>query len=134
MSFLAKLNLDGEEFVVLDCEYGVIQNSDDNGMPSSKPRAGRIKLLIESTVRIDFFEWAISNNATKNGEIIFFKQDNISSFKTIEFSEAYCLEFRERFHADDSQPLQIHMVISAKEMSIRGTTFANNWPYRAGAS
>ena len=130
MSFLAQLNLDGEEFVVLDCEYGVTQGSNENGMPSNKIRGGKISLLIESTIKVDFLEWAITNNATKNGEIIFFKRDNVSSFKTLEFREAFCLELLEKFNAEDGQPLQTKLLISAKEITIRGTTLTNNWPVR----
>ena len=130
MSFLAKLNIDGEEFVVLDCEYGITQGSNENGMPSNKIRGGKIRVLIESTIKIDFMEWAITNNATKNGEIVFFKRDNVSSFKTLEFTEAYCLELHEKFNAEDGQPLQTSLLISAKEITIRGTTLTNNWPVR----
>jgi len=32
MSFLAKLNIDGEEFNILDCRYSVRQRSDDSGL------------------------------------------------------------------------------------------------------
>ena len=130
MSFLAKLNLDGEEFVVLDCEYGITQGSNENGLPSNKIRGGKIRLLIESTIKVDFLEWAITNNATKNGEITFFKRDNVSSFKTLEFREAFCLELFEKFNSEDGQPLQTSLLISAKEITIRGTTLTNNWPVR----
>ncbi len=130
MSFLAKLNIDGEDFNILECDFGIKQNADESGRPSSKPKGGQIYLLIESNIKLDFFEWATSGSATKNGEIVFYRRDNISSLKKVEFKDAYCLEYKERFNAVDSQPLQIVLMLSAKELVMRGTTFQNNWPMK----
>lgn len=131
MSFLAKLNLDGEEFVVLKCHFKVNQATDHNGMPSSQPVGGKIQLVIESNVKLDFFDWSISSNATKDGEIVFYKRDNISSLKSVQFKEAYCTEYIEDFDAVDSQPLRTTITISAREVTMRGTTLNNNWPSKA---
>ncbi len=128
MSFLAKLNLDGEEFNIIDFEYETNKNLDPSGQPSSKVRAGTLKLLIESNIKIDFFEWAISDTATKDGEIIFYKRDNISSLKKIEFKDAYCVSSKEKFNAEDNQPLRTLLFLSAKQLDIRGTKHLNTWP------
>lgn len=128
MSFLAKLNLEGEDLNILDCNIAFTQETDYTGRPCSKPRGGQIRLLIESTAKTDYLEWMISSTLTKKGEIVFFKRDNMSSLKTIKFSEAHCVEYTEHFNATDSQPLQIHLLLSAKEISVKGTTFKNNWP------
>ena len=128
MSFLAKLNIDDNEMNVLECSFGFHQGADNTGRPSQKPRGGQITILIESTNKTDFLEWMISSNMTKNGSIIFYKRDNLSSLKTVDFSEAYCLDYVEDFDAIGSQPLKTRVVISAKEVSIKGTTYTNNWP------
>jgi len=131
MSFLAKLSIDGEEFNILRCDFGIKQNSDETGRPSAKPKGGQINLLIESNIKIDFFEWASSGSATKSGEIVYYRRDNVSSLKKLEFREAYCLEYKECFDAIDSQPLQILLTLSAKELVMRGSTFENNWPLKS---
>jgi len=128
MSFLAKLKIDGEEFNIIDFEYETYKNSDANGMPSSNVQAGKMQILIESNIKIDFYDWAISKTATKNGEITFYKRDNLSSLKKIEFKRAYCLISKEKFNAEDNKPLRTLLVISAQEMTIRGTTHTNIWP------
>lgn len=128
MSFLAKLDLDGEEINVLDCSFTFRQDTDYTGRPCAKPQGGQISLLIESTSKTDFLEWMISPSIVKKGVITFFRRDNMSSLKNVEFSEAYCIEYTEHFNADSDKPLQIHLVLSAKEISIKGTTFINNWP------
>ena len=131
MSFLAKLNLDGEELNILDCSFTFRQDTDYTGRPCAKPQGGQIKLLIESTAKTDFLEWMISPSVTKKGEITFYRRDNMSSLKKAEFTDAYCIEYSEHFNAENSTPLQIHLVLSAKEISVKGTTYRNNWPAKA---
>lgn len=128
MSFLAKLNIDDDEMNVLECSFGFQQSADNSGRPSQKPRGGQINFVIESTNKTDFLEWMVSSNMTKNGSIIFYKRDNMSSLKTVKFSEAYCLDYSEDFDAVGSQPLKTRINISAKEISVKGTKFKNNWP------
>lgn len=131
MSFLAKLELDGEEINVLDCSFSFRQDMDYTGRPCSKPVGGRITLLIESTSKTDFLEWMISPTITKKGKITFYRRDNMSSLKNVEFSGAYCVEYSERFNSTDSQPLRTHLLLSAKEITVKGTKFENNWPSKA---
>ncbi|GAA0873416.1 hypothetical protein GCM10009117_25630 [Gangjinia marincola] len=131
MSFLAKLNLDGEELNILDCSFTFRQDVDHTGRPSAKPKGGQIRLLIEATAKTDFLEWMISASATKKGEITFYRRDNMSSLKKVTFNEAYCIEYTEHFNASNKDPLQIHFVLSAKEIKVKGTTFNNNWPLKA---
>lgn len=128
MSFLSKLNIEGDELNVLDCSFEFSQGADYNGRPAENPRGGQIKLLVESTSKTDFMDWAISPEMVKNGIITFYKRENMASLKKIEFKNAYCLHYREHFNAIDSQPMQTQLIISAKEITIKGTTFTNNWP------
>ncbi|OAB78743.1 type VI secretion system tube protein TssD [Cochleicola gelatinilyticus] len=128
MSFLAKLNIDDDEMNVLECSFGFEQGSDYTGRPSQKPRGGQISVLIESTNKTDFLEWMISPNMTKKGKITFFKRDHMSSLKTVEFSDAYCLKYNEDFNSIDSQPLKTRILLSAKEVSVKDTVFRNDWP------
>ncbi|WP_055447609.1 type VI secretion system tube protein TssD [Lacinutrix mariniflava] len=128
MSFIAKLEVDGETFNILKAEYYVKQSIDSRGAPDGRPQGGQIDLLIESTIDVDFFDWAAQSKETKDGKVTFFKRDNISSFKILEFKEAYCIEFREIFDAENTDPLKCKVVISSRELIVRGTKFTNNWP------
>ncbi|MGY3793345.1 type VI secretion system tube protein TssD [uncultured Aquimarina sp.] len=128
MSFLAKLDLDGEEINILDCSFSFRQDTDYTGRPCAKPQGGQVSLLIESTASADFLDWTISPTITKNCKITFFRRDNMSSLKNVEVKDAYCIEYTEHFNAESAKPLQIHLVLSAKEITIKGTTFTNNWP------
>ena len=128
MSFLSKLTIDDESMNVLKCSFSFEQAADNTGRPSQRPKGGQISILIESTNKTDFLEWMISPNMVKSGEIIFYKRDNLSSLKTIIFKDAYCLKYVEDFDAVSDEPLQTSLVISAKELTVKDTTFRNNWP------
>jgi len=128
MSFLSKLTIDGETMNVLKCSFSFEQGADITGRPSQRPRGGQISVLIESTNKTDFLDWMISPNMIKDGEIIFYKRDNLSSLKTVVFKEAYCLNYHEDFDAVSDQPLKTRITISAKELKVKDTTFKNNWP------
>lgn len=127
MSFLSQLTIDDDTMNVLRCSFAFQQGSDVTGRPSQRPRGGQIKCSIESTNKTDFLEWMISNDMTKDGEIVFFKRDNMSSLKTVQFIGAYCLSYQEDFDAIGTEPLKTHIVISAKEIIVKDTTFSNNW-------
>ncbi len=131
MSFLSKLHLDGEEFNILQCEFSIEQSVDESNRPCARPKGGVIEMLIESNTKLDFFEWSISSSATKNGEISFSRRDNISTLKKLQFNEAYCIKYTEKFNSTDNEPLKIFLRISAKELVMRGTTLTNNWPLKA---
>ncbi|KAB1067634.1 hypothetical protein F6U93_10130 [Tamlana haliotis] len=128
MSFLSKLNIESDEMNVLDCSFEFSQGADYNGRPAENPRGGQIRLLVESTSKTDFMDWAISPEMVKNGVITFYKRENMASLKKVEFKNAYCLHYHEHFNAHDTEPMQTQLVISANEITIKGTTFSNNWP------
>ncbi|TPN81235.1 type VI secretion system tube protein TssD [Aquimarina algicola] len=131
MSFLSKLHIDGEEFNVLEFEFSVEQSVDESNRPCARPKGGVIEMLIESNTKVDFFEWSKSSSATKDGRIEFYRRDNISSLKKLQFNEAYCIKYTEKFNSIDNEPLKIFLKISAKELTMRGTTLTNNWPLKA---
>lgn len=127
MSFLSQLTIDDDTMNVLRCHFSFEQGADTTGRPSQRPKGGQITILLESTNKTDFLEWMISPNMTKDGEVVFYKRDNMSSLKTVKFKEAYCLKYHEDFDAVSNDPLKTRIVISAKEIQVKDTTFENNW-------
>lgn len=128
MSFLAKFNIDKYEMTVLSFSISFGQAIDASGRPSQRPLGGIINLLVESNSHTDFLEWMISPTMLKDGEIVFYKRDNLSSLKTIKFYHAYCVNYAEEFSATDDSPLQTRLTISAKKIQVKDTTFENEWP------
>ena len=128
MSFLSKLKIDNIEYTVLMLDYSIEQSDDGTGLPNERAQGGKILVKIESNKGTELHEWAMSNKALKDGELVLYNRDSVSTFRKIEFKGAYCLKFREKFDGIDNQPLFSEILISARELDIKGAIFVNDWP------
>lgn len=129
MAFLAKLSIDGgPEMNVLNCDYRFTQTTDATGKPSSVTKGGYVSLVIESTKDTEVFDWMISPTSTKNGVITFYRRDVLSKLKTLNFSEAHCVDYHESFDANGLHPMQLTFTISARKLKLNDSEFKNNWP------
>jgi hypothetical protein len=128
MSFIAKLNIEGEEMNVLHCGFRFTQGTDATGKPVAIPRGGTIQLTVESNAGTELFDWMVSATQTKSGSITFFRRDNMSKLKTLEFSNAHCVDYYETFDHVGDNPMQVQLRLSAHEIKLNDSEFKNNWP------
>lgn len=127
MSFLAKLELDNEVFNVLEFDVHFTQNVDNNGKPANKTKGGQIKLVIESTQTDLFSDWMVSQTSVKDGKVIFYCRDAMSTMKNVTFKKGYCISFHKSFRSEGSVPMVTEILISSNEVKIGNTLFENNW-------
>lgn len=129
MAFLAKLTIDdGDELNVLNCSYRFTQGTDATGKPTSIPQGGYVSLVVESTKATDLFDWMINPTGTKNGIVTFYRREMESKLKTLEFTDAYCIDYQEDFDHKGEHPMQISFTVSAKTIKVNDSQFKNNWP------
>ena len=128
MSFIAKMSIDGEEINVLHCSFRFTQVTDANGRPVALPQSGAIKVVLESSSGTDLFDWMVHATQTKSGTITFFRRDNMSKLKTLEFSDAHCVDYYETFDHIGDNPMQIELSITARDIKLNDSEFKNNWP------
>jgi type VI protein secretion system component Hcp len=128
MSFIAKLKLDGEEMSVLHCAFRFTQATDGTGKPTAIPQGGAVTLIIESNGSTGLFDWMVSPTQTKNGDITFYRRDNMSKLKTLHFTDAHCVDYYETFDHFSESPMQVQITLSAKEVKLNESKFKNNWP------
>ncbi len=129
MAFLAKLSIDGgTEINVLNCSFRFSQSTDATGKPSSIPQGGYVSIIVESTKDTEIYDWMISPTSLKNGAITFYRRDMFSKLKTLDFNEAYCVEYHESFDHKGEHPMQISFTISAKKLKLNDSEFTNNRP------
>ncbi len=119
----ATLILDGGRPIkVLELDYCFTQFTDSTGRPTGNPTGGEINLVVESTTDTQLLDWMLTPEATKNGKVEMTIQTNI---KTIEFTEAYCIQFTESFsHMGGDQPISVGIILSAATITIDGTGFS----------
>ena len=126
MSFLAKLNIEDEEINVLQCSFDFTQPIDHSGRPHAVPKAGLIRITLESTNSTMLLGWMVSVHEYKNGTITFYRRDVMSSNKILEFREAFCVDYKETFDASNTQAMKTHLTISAREVSVNDVSLINS--------
>lgn len=127
MSFLAKLEIDGQVYDVLDCTYNFEQSIDKNHKPSSVARGGKITLLIETKGIVNFIKWMTEHVNAKDGKITFYKRNVIARLFDLSFKKAFCIDYTENFNHQSAEPMQIKMTISTKDMKAEEALFENKW-------
>jgi hypothetical protein len=128
MAFKATLSVDGKTFNVLSCHYSFNQSVDATGRPSSDVRGGTASVTIESTDDNTIYNWMTDPHGFKDGKITFFKRDQDSKMKELEFKQAACINYSEAFDANSSSPMSLAFTLSAKEIVLGGDSHKNPWP------
>ena len=128
MSFLSKLVLGSTEYTVLAADYEVSQTVDAQGRPNGKPKAGMIRLTLESSGNNDIIQWAADDKMTKEGKLVFYRRDTNSPMKTIGFKDAHCYYMQEVFDAKSTEPMKMNIHISAGSLDLNGSAqVAHPW-------
>ncbi|CVK16619.1 hypothetical protein Ga0061079_1098 [Apibacter mensalis] len=127
-SFLAKLELDGEIYTVLSCNYRFQKKTDSTSKPTGETSGGEITLSIESNGKTDFVDWILSEDRNKDGKIIFYRRDMMSKLYEIKFEKAYCINFNETFSSSGSSPMQIEFTLVARTLKFNNKSiYKKNW-------
>jgi hypothetical protein len=98
MASSVTLELEDKSFEVLKCLCKCDQKFDQNGSPASGVSGGSISLLLAGTGEDDFASWIVDPTQTKSGTITFFIDG--SSFKKIEFQNAFIVKLHESFYSE----------------------------------
>lgn len=127
MSFKAKLKVAGKEYNVLNVSYGLFQETDATGRPSTVTRGGKIEVIIEGTGSTDLFEWMTNSFERKDGSIVFVKRDSDATLKELKFTEGYLVKHRENFDSTGDNPLTESFTISARKIELGSGAYENEW-------
>jgi len=127
MSFKAKLKVAGKEYNALNVSYGLFQETDATGRPSTVTRGGKIDVVVEGTGATDLFEWMTNSFERKDGSIVFFKRDSEATLKELKFTEAYLVKHKEKFDSTGENPLTEQFTISARSISMGEGEYKNEW-------
>ena len=65
---------------------------------------------------------------TKSGAVTFFRRDTMSKLKTLEFTEAYCVNYHEIYRHTGEFPMQVKLALSARTIKLNDSEYKNNWP------
>lgn len=127
MSFKCKLKVAGKERNVISVDFGMLQETDATGRPSSVTRGGKVTITVEGTGETDLFEWMTNSFERKDGSIVFLKRDSEATLKELKFKEAYIVKYKEDFDASGENPLTETFTISAREIEMGTAKHTNEW-------
>lgn len=127
MSFKARLKVAGKEYNALNVSYGLFQETDATGRPSTVTRGGKIDIIVEGTGATDLFEWMTNSFERKDGSVVFYKRDTEATLKELKFTEAYLVKHKEKFDSTGDNPLTEQFTISARSISLGSGEYANEW-------
>ncbi|MPS72965.1 MAG: phage tail protein [Chryseobacterium sp.] len=128
MSFKAKFKVAGKEFTALNVSYGLFQETDATGRPSTVTRGGKIDVVVEGTNSTELFEWMTNSFERKDGSIVFFKRDSDATLKELKFTEGYLVKHKENFDSIGENPLTETFTISARKIEMGSGAYENEWP------
>ncbi|MFS4432209.1 type VI secretion system tube protein TssD [Chryseobacterium sp. S90] len=127
MSFKAKLKVAGKEYNILKVSYGLFQETDATGRPSTVTRGGKIDIVLEGTGATDLFEWMTNSFERKDGSIVFAKRDSEATLKELKFTEGYLVKHNEDFDSTGDNPLTETFTISARKIEMGTGAYENEW-------
>ena len=79
-----------------------------------------------------FYKWMFNKTEVKSGyfRFVVYSKSNNRSFKTVEFTNAYCVSLKDYFNNNDSKLMYTTVTISAMLIRIGamdGAAFFNEW-------
>lgn len=128
MSFKAKFKVAGKEFTALNVSYGLFQETDATGRPSTVTRGGKIDVVVEGTNSTELFEWMTNSFERKDGSVVFYKRDSDATLKELKFTEGYLVKHKENFDSTGENPLTETFTISARKIEMGSGAYENEWP------
>jgi len=128
MSFKAKFKVAGKEFTALNVSYGLFQETDATGRPSTVTRGGKIDVVVEGTNSTELFEWMTNSFERKDGSVVFYKRDSDATLKELKFTEGYLVKHKENFDSIGENPLTETFTISARKIEMGNGAYENEWP------
>ncbi|MGB8489515.1 MAG: type VI secretion system tube protein TssD [Bacteroidales bacterium] len=116
---------ENEGIHLISCDYSFSQSVDHKGLTSSKVRGGEINLSFVSIEDSEIIQWMISEEADRDGKILFVGDNNTKPFKTLEFKDARLISYTESFM--DQSYMTTTLIISARQLILSGVKHTNAW-------
>lgn len=127
MSLAARLFIEGDTkgIKILSCDFSFSQNVDAQGKVNSKVRAGLINITIPGVDDTEILQWMLIIDGKKNCKISYSGFIDTGSHRSIEFKEAYLVNYREVF--SEASDIVIHLTLSSRVIQIKGVTHESYW-------
>ena len=128
MAFRSKLQFEGKEYDVLDCNYSFCRDVDAKGRPASSVYGGNIYCTVESTDDTKIIAQMVNQFKPTGGTVTFNKGDEEAKMKELKWENGYIIEYDESLDVVGREPMKISFVVSAEKISVEGAEVDHKWP------
>ena len=135
MALQGELTIGGRKYGIVECAYEFSQSVDDTGKPTSRTQGGQITFVMPATSDDDlfFYKWMFNKTEVKSGyfRFVVYSNNNNRSYKTLEFTNAFCINLKDYFNDNDSKLMYTTITIFAELIRIGSfgdsAVFTNEW-------
>lgn len=126
-SFYAELIVSGTSFKILTCDYQMSQPTDPRGRPTAGVRSGLLRVSLMGANYQVLTHWAINPFKAHDGEIAF-KDQSGKLFKSLKFTQGYCVSYREYFTPFNGEAVaySFDLGITAATITLLGDALHDN--------
>ncbi|MDR1222188.1 MAG: type VI secretion system needle protein Hcp [Tannerella sp.] len=128
MAFRAKLQFEGKDYDVLQCNYSFKRDVDLKGRPSSNVYGGNIFLEVESTDDTKIIAQMVNQFKPNTGTVTFNRGDEEAKLKDLVWENGYIIEYDESLDVIGREPMKIKFVVSAEKIKVEGAEVDHRWP------
>jgi len=119
-----KFIIDSETYAVEHFDVNFEQPTDFRGQPQHEIGGGQLTVHISQIPSNNLYLWAKTSTSRKNG-ILLFQTDLGMTVLTVEFINAYCINFTR--HINANLGTETTFLISPEKVKINGIDHDNNW-------
>lgn len=112
----AIFNTAGKSYKILSAQYELINNSLVEGKSKHIAHRSIVSIIFEPTENIDIRN-LLKENIT--GQIVYYKEDDKTIIKQVDFQEAFMEHYKEGFNNDRKTPFVISITLLAKVLIVK---------------
>ena len=98
-AFSAKLEVDGQTYPVVYCDYRFHQATGARGQVREKVRHGLLEVVLDVPRGDQLMVWAATPHYPLSGHVSFFQVNTFMAHETVSFQDGQCIGYREEFEA-----------------------------------
>lgn len=127
MAFEGKMQVDDQELNIITLSLSFNQQTDQTGKPCANPAGGIVRVTIDAPNDSNLLlQWMLSPDSTKD-VTIFFNNFERGKPSKVKLERAFCVGFQQDFHANGTNPMVIHLVLSAKKFISGEASIEKKW-------
>ena len=117
-AFRAVLEVDGQKYPVLHCNYQFTQSTGMRGRVNSKVHHGLLNLVLDVPEDDYLLAWVAAAHRPLDGHVSFFSDSALMAHETVGFTAGECVGYTETFEGENegTGAYQCHLTIAAARL------------------